>query len=208
MNRCKNCDKPTDNPKFCDLSCSSKYNMNINKKKLPDELRNCIECSKEFSVRPWDKKKFCSMSCSAVFNNRKRLIPEKLCIYCNKPITKRINKYCNSECSSADRIKKLTELFLDGNLTQLPSSKTNYIYEYLFDRQSGVCQICSMEPVWNGKPLRFIRDHIDGNSSNNHPDNLRLICHNCDSQLDTYKAKNKGNGRHSRRQRYAEGKSY
>ena len=41
-------------------------------------------------------------------------------------------------------------------------------------------------------------DHIDGNSENNRLDNLRLICSNCDMQLPTYKAKNKGKGRKDR----------
>ena len=54
----------------------------------------------------------------------------------------------------------------------------------------------------------FVLDHIDGNSENNWRSNLRLVCPNCDSQLPTYKAKNKGSGRHVRRTRYAEGKSY
>ena len=46
-----------------------------------------------------------------------------------------------------------------------------------------------------------------GNSSNNMRDNLRLVCPNCDSQLDTYKSKNKGNGRINRRKRYLEEKN-
>lgn len=51
--------------------------------------------------------------------------------------------------------------------------------------------ICGMKPIWNGKELVFIIDHIDGHASNNRRDNLRCICPNCDSQLDTYKSKNK-----------------
>ena len=42
---------------------------------------------------------------------------------------------------------------------------------------------------------------------NNIISNLRLVCPNCDSQLPTYKNRNKGNGRHSRRVRYSKGKS-
>ena len=51
-------------------------------------------------------------------------------------------------------------------------------------------------------------EHKDGNSSNNSLDNVCLLCPNCHSQTDTYKNKNKGNGRHYRRLRYSEGKSY
>lgn len=43
--------------------------------------------------------------------------------------------------------------------------------------------------------LTFILDHIDGNADNNSRDNLRLICPNCDSQLSTYKSKNKNSAR-------------
>lgn len=48
-----------------------------------------------------------------------------------------------------------------------------------------------MEDSWNGKPITFILDHVDGHANNNCRENLRLICPNCDSQLDTYKSRNK-----------------
>ncbi len=40
---------------------------------------------------------------------------------------------------------------------------------------------------WLGKPLVLEVDHIDGNPSNNAPENLRLLCPNCHSQTPTWK---------------------
>lgn len=47
------------------------------------------------------------------------------------------------------------------------------------------CAICGIEE-WQGKPLVFTLDHIDGDSHNNELSNLRWICPNCDRQLPTY----------------------
>jgi hypothetical protein len=65
-----------------------------------------------------------------------------------------------------------------------------------------------MPEEWQGRPLAFVLDHIDGDSTNNARANVRLVCPNCDSQLPTYKSRNRGRGRSSRRQRYAARQSY
>ena len=52
-----------------------------------------------------------------------------------------------------------------------------------------------MKPIWNDKELVLRLDHIDGDNNNNVLENLRWICPNCDSQLDTYKSKNKNGAR-------------
>lgn len=66
----------------------------------------------------------------------------------------------------------------------------------ILKEQGNICAICECKPIWNGKPLVFILEHIDGHASNNKRNNLRCICPNCDSQLDTYKSKNKNGDRH------------
>ena len=53
-----------------------------------------------------------------------------------------------------------------------------------------VCEICGQPNVWNDKPLVMRLDHIDGDKHNNLKENLRWICPNCDTQLDTFGTKN------------------
>jgi hypothetical protein len=54
------------------------------------------------------------------------------------------------------------------------------------------CAVCGIDPIWNGKPMPLILDHINGINDDNRLSNLRFVCSNCDSQLDTYKSRNRG----------------
>lgn len=53
------------------------------------------------------------------------------------------------------------------------------------------CAICGIPPEWNGRPLTLILDHINGVSNDNRLENLRLVCGNCNSQLDSHAGKQK-----------------
>lgn len=53
-----------------------------------------------------------------------------------------------------------------------------------------ICEDCGCS-VWQGKPINMELHHIDGNRQNHRLDNLRLLCPNCHSQTDTFRAKNK-----------------
>jgi hypothetical protein len=53
------------------------------------------------------------------------------------------------------------------------------------------CGCCGIGPEWNGKPMPLILDHINGVNNDNRLENLRFVCSNCDSQLDTYKSRNR-----------------
>ena len=105
--------------------------------------------------------------------------------------------YCSSKCQQEYQSKKRYELILNGDPSIM---RANYnprsSKKYILEEQNNKCAICGMEPSWNGKELVFILDHIDGHASNNKRDNLRCICPNCDSQLDTYKSKNKNGDRY------------
>jgi 5-methylcytosine-specific restriction endonuclease McrA len=104
-------------------------------------------------------------------------------------------------------IKKKTKERLEKSLQNGDSISSSLIRKYLIETIGIQCQQCK-NTLWNDLPITVEVEHIDGNSENNKLDNLTLLCPNCHSQTDTYKAKNMGNGRHSRRQRYQEGKSF
>jgi HNH endonuclease len=54
------------------------------------------------------------------------------------------------------------------------------------------CSFHVNQLTWNEKPLGMILDHANGNNSDNRPQNLRFLCPNCDSQLDTRGGRNRG----------------
>ena len=101
-----------------------------------------------------------------------------------------------------------TKRWLESGEARVRGERGHYIRQYLADAQSDCCAICGGANAWLNLPLTLVLDHIDGNPTNNQRENLRLVCPNCDSQLATYKSRNRGNGRHCRRQRYADGKSF
>lgn len=105
-------------------------------------------------------------------------------------------KYCSNACqgeaSARLREQEQRQLFKKGRCTA-----RRYVYMFLVERDGNQCAVCGIRN-WNGKPIRFWVDHIDGNATNNQPQNFRLICPNCDSQSDTFGSRNRGRGRKSR----------
>ena len=113
------------------------------------------------------------------------------------------HNFCNNKCQANYRwSKKKKEIEETG---KIPERRVGI--RYLKETRGDKCEICGLEE-WNDKEIVMTMDHINGNSDDNTLLNLRLICPNCDSQTPTYKNRNLGKGRHSRRIRYAEGKSY
>lgn len=51
------------------------------------------------------------------------------------------------------------------------------------------CEHCGISE-WNGKPLNMELHHIDGNSHNHLLPNLQILCPNCHSQTDNFRALN------------------
>lgn len=132
----------------------------------------------------------------------------KVCECCNvvmSPSRNSKGRFCSIKCQQAISFGWRFIKFLAGaaDACRDPRSRKRMLVE----RDGYVCSECGISE-WNGKEIVLEMEHKDGNSDNNSPDNLTLLCPNCHSQTDTFKSKNIGNGRHSRRVRYSEGKSF
>jgi hypothetical protein len=172
------------------------------------------DCKIEYIKR---KNKFCNRSCGASFNNKGKVkngtrIEDAECVFCKlsfKPHFTSSGKYCSNRCQQDYEKEQYVKEIEDSQNANPRGHKTlpNFIKSYFKDKLGCKCSICN-ESEWMGKEIPLVLDHIDGHSWNDELSNFRLVCGNCDMQLPTYKNKNKGNGRHNRRQRYKEGKSY
>lgn len=108
-------------------------------------------------------------------------------------------KFCSNKCQGEYKHKRIYQLVLNGDSSIMRANwDPSCIKSDIIKEQNNECAICRCKLEHNGKPLVFILDHIDGHASNNKRDNLRCICPNCDSQLSTYKSKNKNGDRYYR----------
>jgi hypothetical protein len=129
------------------------------------------------------------------------------CLNCGKETDRHSTKYCSNLCQSIHQNKLRIEIVNTTGDFKSGFKSSYTIRRIILGSSENRCSICSLTE-WRGSPIPLILDHIDGNSDNWLKTNLRLVCGNCDMQLPTYKGRNRGNGRHSRRVRYAKGQSY
>lgn len=100
---------------------------------------------------------------------------------------------CHYKVSNFARLSAMPlENILTENSTYCRASlKHRLIRDGILDDKN--CSICHMDSHWHGKPLVLIIDHINGVSNDNRIENLRLVCPNCNSQLETH------GGKHNRK---------
>lgn len=190
---------------FCSIGCGTKFQikqrLEKNKSEYYSNPKKCLGCNSIISYERRFENKFCGHSCSAKVTNTYRKLREiKKCQFCGKSGVRK--KYCNTQCHSNDRKKETFTKIENGEKVFHTKYK-----QYILFKRGHKCEMCGLTE-WGGKPILLILDHIDGNSDNCNLENLRVICSNCDTLTPTYKGRNKGQGRFSRRQRYNDGKSF
>lgn len=120
----------------------------------------------------------------------------KICPFCGKEVIKRNNKYCNSICQISHVKKIIHEKIENGDTTLYEKTYKNYLISK-FGNKCMECGWDKVHPITNKVPIQL--EHIDGDSTNNSIENLKLLCPNCHSLTPTYGALNKGNGRKNRK---------
>lgn len=114
------------------------------------------------------------------------------CINCNKIDRCRcgtVNKFCGNKCQQIYKWEYETKPRIESGLGVGHTTLKKYIVEK-FGNQ---CSKCGQLPIWNDELLTLQLDHIDGDSDNNFPNNIRLLCPNCHSQTHTFGSKGVGN---------------
>jgi hypothetical protein len=118
------------------------------------------------------------------------------CLQCNKDFEyghSSTGKFCSNQCSGLYKKTEHKTKFFSGLLNRIERPTAR---KYLAEERGYKCEVCSVSD-WQGKPITLHVDHVNGDPSNDHPDNLRLICPNCHSQTEFLGAANKGRGRGS-----------
>lgn len=226
-NTCTQCGKALSwekrHNKFCSHACSA---VHSNSKRTFDAMV-CACCGKRFSAKSKNKK-YCSIKCQIIHVGFQKFIKDKnsnlsldeyikmkdkeenkitgKCINCGKSLKKSQTIYCSFDCQKIyswgikkELIEKTGEFSCVKTGLTKDGTNRREVKHYLVEKHGHKCAICGLSE-WMGQPIPLVVDHIDGNPSNHKVSNFRLVCGNCDMQLPTYKAKNKGKGRKYRRQ--------
>lgn len=155
----------------------------------------CVRCSVPL---PYEKRsqKFCGHSCRATHQNLARSTTvEWTCEGCgkvHKSLPHKAKKYCNHVCQRIVTKRETWERLQRGEISErsvIRSTLKREVGEFCFE--------CNLT-TWRGFPIPLEVHHKDGNAGNNSFDNLSLLCPNCHGITDTWKGRNKGQGRAAR----------
>lgn len=143
--------------------------------------------------------RFCSRSCSNLNNPRRASKkPSTNCQHCGSTLANKNNTYCSVTCQQQHKREQYIKKWLSGEIsgTTPKGEISEYVRSYIYSIKGRVCWDCG----WDKKhPLDGICpaqiEHIDGQASNNHISNLKVLCPSCHSLTLTYGGRNRNSTR-------------
>ena len=168
----------------------------------------CLLCSQFFAnyvviqgvSRNLQHRKYC-LACSPYgARNNRQLHKHRSCRSCGKPVGTKA-----WHCSNACQVEYQYQAWIERRLAGLESgilkggATTTMIRRYLIQTRGERCESCGWNerhPMTGNVPIAT--HHLDGNSDNNRPENLRLLCPNEHSLTTNYGNLNKGKGKRRR----------
>lgn len=177
-----------------------------------EENKSYLEIGRLYGVSDAYIRKVCSKLCIELpvrnaknkkktpHNKGKKKVKKCTCKHCKNEVimSHPKQKYCSQLCQAKEKRRTKYQHYLANQKDYCKVLSLKFIKPHLLEEQSHQCAICNSPDTWNDKELTFVLDHVDGDASNNMKDNLRLLCPNCDSQLDTFKSRNKNSARKER----------
>jgi uncharacterized protein with PIN domain len=82
---------------------------------------------------------------------------------------------------------KVKDIFVENSTSDRRVIKDKLYRENIKERR---CEMCGQDEYWLGKKISLILDHINGVNDDNRLENLRILCPNCNSTLDTNAGRN------------------
>lgn len=182
------CTIPTKKPhrKYCSRQC---YDLaRIRAVPLVEKTCEAVSC-KETTVNP----RFCSKRCAVATLNheqpkRKRIRVTVHCSMCGRE--RWVASATTPHLPICFKCLQTPEAFAERLKTRRSPPGKDQLYELGFKKPE--CEWCGLTE-WRGvDPVPLTLDHIDGNTSHNWIENLRILCGNCHLQTPTYGGANKG----------------
>ena len=130
----------------------------------------------------------------------------KNCIYCNKILLGKQEKYCSRECQTLFQRQEFITKWKAGEESGWTknSGLSAHIRNYLLDKVGHKCQKCGWSerhPITLRVPLEV--HHIDGDYRNCQEENLEVLCPNCHSLTPNFGSLNReGRGEMDSRKNY------
>lgn len=158
-------------------------------------MKLCKKCNSSFEVRKGFTN-FCSWTCR---NGRphtaetKDKISKKALENWENGVMDKIDYYTlNNSPSKKKKSKdtwdrKINEKHINGEKLHIQT-----IRKIMLKKAEYKCELCNLSD-WLGEPITLELHHIDGVNTNNDTPNLQVLCLNCHSQTDNFRAKNINN---------------